>query len=78
VAVGTVNVGTGVGTSLIELAELIETVSGKTLPLEFAQTRGVDVDANVLDISALRQVLGDVNLRDLGVGLQQTWASFVE
>jgi UDP-glucose 4-epimerase len=75
--IGTVNVGTGVGTSLIALAAAIEAASGRALQLSFAEARSVDVKANVLDVSALRQVLNDLTPRDLAVGLEQTWESVV-
>jgi UDP-glucose 4-epimerase len=74
-SVGTVNVGTGVGTSLIELAEAIRRVSGVPLDLRFVPARSVDVRANVLDVAAMRRAVPAVTPRDLHAGLEQTWRS---
>ncbi len=73
--VGTANVGTGVGTSLVELAETIRMVTGTPLDLEFRPARSVDVHANVLDISAMRRAVPSVTPRCLTEGLKHTWWS---
>ena len=75
VPVGTVNVGTGVGTSLAELAAAIGKVSGVPLDLEFVAARSVDVRANVLDVTTLRRTVPRVQPRDLYTGLEQTWCA---
>lgn len=74
-SVGTVNVGTGVGTSLTELADAIRAVSGVPLDLEFVPARSVDVRANVLDITSLRRTVPTVTPRELHTGIEQTWRS---
>ena len=71
--VGTMNVGTGQGTSLIDLAEAVRAVSGAELDLEFCPARTVDVRANVLDVSAMRGAIPSVTPRPLAEGLGQTW-----
>jgi UDP-glucose 4-epimerase len=69
-----VNVGSGVGHSLLQVIAAIEDVTGKKLRVEFKPGRAVDVRAAVLDIRALRAYLPFAPL-DLREGLlrYQQW-----
>jgi UDP-glucose 4-epimerase len=60
------NVGSGVGYSLLEIIAAIEEVTGKKLRVDFKPGRPVDVPAAVLDISALkaRMAFTPVDLRE--------------
>jgi len=52
---GVFNIGTGVGTTILELIELIESLTRKPIRINASHGRRVDVPANVLDFSkALR------------------------
>lgn len=53
-----VNVGTGVGTSLLELIDAIGMTVGKRPIVHFAPARAVDVPRNVLDVSRAAKLLG--------------------
>jgi len=61
------NIGTGEGTSLARLVELLEEVSGRKARVEYQPGRPVDVKENVLDCSRARNELDwepAVSLRD--------------
>lgn len=68
------NIGTGVGYSLLDVARSVETASGRTLNLVFDPRRSIDVDYNVLDIGAARDEIGWVPRIDLDAGLRLTSA----
>lgn len=53
----TLNLGSGVGHSLVEVVATIEEVLGRSLPLVFQPGRPVDVPVSVLDISNLRRCI---------------------
>ncbi|RPI02448.1 MAG: NAD-dependent epimerase/dehydratase family protein, partial [Zetaproteobacteria bacterium] len=52
------NVGTGRGTSLKELAEVVGLAAGRVPQVRYAPGRATDVTANVLDASRLRERTG--------------------
>ena len=67
----TLNIGTGVGTSVRDVVRTIEDVAGITFEVEHLPARKTDVPSVVLDVSRARDVLGwtpDVNFRQ-GVAL---------
>ena len=53
-----INIGSGVGTSLNELVQILQSVIGETIACRYVAGRGFDVSASVLDISRARTVLG--------------------
>jgi len=55
---GTINIGTGVPTSLLELIRLIEGVIGKRADIQFKSKRTNDCRYSVLDISSAHTKLG--------------------
>ena len=67
------NVGTGVGTSLLELIALMERVTGRRATLVKKPERPVDVPVNILDPMRARQFLGWQASTPLEVGLLNTW-----
>ncbi len=52
------NVGSGVGRSLLEVAELVAAVVGRKVPIVHRPARSVDVPVNVLDITRIEHTLG--------------------
>jgi UDP-glucose 4-epimerase len=66
------NIGAGVETSLVELAEALQRTMGSQLPLEFGPARGVNgVERRLADVSGARERLGwkpEIGLSD---GLQR-------
>lgn len=69
------NVGSGVGTSVIELVTKISAILRVPAELVYAPARGVDVRRNVLDIQKIERELGwrPAHTLDEGVALTYRW-----
>ncbi len=65
------NIGTGVGTSLLQLHQLFEDILGTSLPLEAKASRGFDVAAIVLDGATFLALTGHSPI-DLRTGIDWT------
>jgi UDP-glucose 4-epimerase len=66
------NIGSGVETSLIELAEALQRAMGSSMPLEFGPPRGVNaVTRRLADISRAQERLGWKPEVDLDLGLRR-------
>lgn len=73
VAPASLNLGTGVGTTLNQLRELVESVTGRPVPVERHPDRPIDLPYNVLDARLAERVVG-WDPRPLDRGLADTWA----
>ncbi|HEY1382314.1 MAG TPA: NAD-dependent epimerase/dehydratase family protein [Dongiaceae bacterium] len=65
-----INIGSGRGTSILQLVDLCAAITGRRLELAFGPANDVDVPRNVLDIATAAHLLGwkpEVSLED-GVG----------
>lgn len=73
------NVGTGVETSVLELAEMLRRVSGRDVPIQFAPKRAGELQRSVLDARKAERELGWTARVGLEEGLKQTfeWAASV-
>ena len=71
---GVFNVGTGVETSVVELYDAIQRVSGVTREPAFAEARLGELQRSVLDISLAERELGWRPEHSLDDGLARTWA----
>lgn len=67
------NIGSGVGTSLVEVIELIAEATGKNPEVSYTESRPFDVPTNVLDISLAKEHLGWHPHTDLVSGIKRTW-----
>jgi UDP-glucose 4-epimerase len=67
------NVGSGEGHSLLEIHRLLEDVTGKRIPVHFKEVRRIDVPANILDVSLIKQVLGWECATGLQEGMREMW-----
>lgn len=65
---GIVNIGNGVGHSLLEVVADVESALGRQVELEFRPARSADVPRVVLDISRIRSLI-DFNPRPLKAGI---------
>lgn len=65
----TVNIGSGVGHSLLEVIGLVQIATGKEVSVIYKESRAVDVPKVVLDISLLKS-LGSCHHRLLDVGVK--------
>lgn len=73
-ATGTYNCGRGVGVTLLELADLVEELTGRPLERAFRPVRGFDPPLVVLDIKRATRELGWAPTTNLRVGLRLTQA----
>ena len=70
------NIGTGKGTSVVELARLLQEAAQSKVPVEFAPHRPGEQQESFVEVSKARDVLGwepEVTLKE---GLKQTYAWF--
>jgi UDP-glucose 4-epimerase len=70
------NVGTGIETSVLELYDHVQRVSGVEREPEFAAARAGELQRSVLDVSRAHRELGWQPGRSLDEGLAETWAFF--
>ena len=70
------NIGTGVGTSVVDLARLLQDAAGTNVPIEFAPHRPGEQQESFVDVSKARDVLGWTPELSLRQGLAQTYAWF--
>ena len=67
------NIGTGIGTSLGELLQLLERVVGRPITTAMRGTAPAAIPANVLDPAKAAQVLGFRASVPLATGLERLW-----
>jgi UDP-glucose 4-epimerase len=70
---GVFNIGTGAETSVLELYEAVQRVSGSGRKAELAPTRLGELQRSVLDVSLAERELGWRPQRSLDDGLTETW-----
>ncbi|MBL7956513.1 MAG: NAD-dependent epimerase/dehydratase family protein, partial [Flavobacteriales bacterium] len=70
-----VNVGTGIGTSLRDLAELMQRVTGITVRLTASASHHPALSRNVLSTALMEKCLGIAPRVSLEEGIARTWAS---
>jgi UDP-glucose 4-epimerase len=70
-----INVASGVGTSLRELAEAVERQAGRPVKIEQSQARTFDAPSNWLSVSLAEKALGWHPTTSLESGLAATWRS---
>lgn len=70
------NVGSGVGTSLKAVVDLVETVTGRAVQIEHKLGRAFDIGEIVLDITRLRRLMSFEPV-PIEVGIRRTWDALV-
>jgi UDP-glucose 4-epimerase len=70
---GIYNIGSGVGTSLNRLLDVIRKVTGLELKVRYTPSRKLDVPVNILDCSRARRELGWSACVPLEEGIARTW-----
>jgi UDP-glucose 4-epimerase len=70
------NVGSGVGTSLRAIVDLVEAVSGRAVRVEHRPARAFDIAEIVLDVTRLRRLL-PFDPVPVEVGIRRTWDALV-
>ena len=69
------NVGSGVGHSVLDLVRLVESTTGRTIGINYRESRAFDVASIVLDIQSISRLI-DYKPTDIQTGLVHTWHSF--
>jgi len=70
------NIGTGVGTSVLEIAERLQKAAGSDVPVEFAPHRAGELQESFVNVDKARAALGWVPEVDLSAGLAKTYEWF--
>lgn len=52
------NIGTGIGTSVVDLAKMLQEKAGSSVPIEFAPRRVGEQQESILDVSKAKKILG--------------------
>lgn len=70
------NIGTGIGTSVLQIANGLMSASGTKVPLEFAPPRAGEQMHSFIDVGKAKQLLGWAPATNLEAGLRQTFEWF--
>jgi UDP-glucose 4-epimerase len=70
------NIGSGEGTTVLQVAKLLQATARTVVPLEFAPRRPGEQQESFVDVNKARDVLGWVPEVGLADGLAKTYASF--
>jgi UDP-glucose 4-epimerase len=70
------NIGTGKGTSVLEIAKLLQKTAGSDVPIEFAPHRPGEQQESFVNADKARDVLGWAPSVTLAEGLEKTYAWF--
>lgn len=70
------NIGTGKGTTVLELARLLQDAAGSTVPIEFAPSPPGEQQRSLVNGDKARELLGWVPEEKLSSGLAKTYAWF--
>ncbi len=68
-----VNIGSGAGTSLADLLDIVVDVVGQQVEIEYSGPRAFDAPSTWVDISLAKQALGFSPRVDLHQGLRRSW-----
>jgi len=73
-AQGIYNVGSGIGIDLNQIISCINSVTGIKNEVNYSIQKAYDVNNFVLDISKLKEVIGEINFTSLEEGIKNTWS----
>ena len=69
----TVNLGTGRGTSVLELIHAFERASGRSIPYEIVERRAADIDISFAAVELAQELLGWVATRNIDDMCSDAW-----
>lgn len=75
---GTYNLGSGIGYSINQVRNIVETACGKELRPIYRPGRGIDVRSVVLDVDRIHRELKWTPKVDLHEGVRRTWECLLE
>ena len=70
---GTINISSGVGLSVLQMLELIESITGLSLEKRMIPARATDVSSSVLSNELALSILGWSPTTEIKTGLARTW-----
>jgi UDP-glucose 4-epimerase len=70
------NIGTGVGTSLLQIVSLLEDITHRRVSVEHRPARGFDVESIVLDVGGYRALTGEEPI-ELGAGVADAYVKML-
>lgn len=70
---GIYNIGTGEGTSINQLIEIIKTITNSEPQIDYLEQKNYDVLNFVLDINLIKKIIGDYNFTPLHLGIKSTF-----
>jgi UDP-glucose 4-epimerase len=70
---GTFNLGSGIGTSINQILEIIKKITGESINIQYGGKPIYDVDHFVLDISKANDVLGTSQTVSMETGISNLW-----
>lgn len=70
---GTINISSGVGLSVLQMLELIESVTGLSLEKRMIPARATDVSSSILSNELAHSILGWTPTTEIKIGLGKTW-----
>ncbi len=70
---GTFNIGSGVGTSINKIIEIIKEVTSTNPKIEYNESKNYDVANFILDVSNAKKIVKNHNLLNLKDGIVKTW-----
>lgn len=71
----TINIGSGVGTSINEIIATLKEIVDEEVKVEYVASRKSDVSNMILDISKLKLILPDLRITEMNVGISQFYLS---
>jgi UDP-glucose 4-epimerase len=71
--IGVYNAGSGSGTSMNELVEIVRSVTGRTVDVLFGPGRNIDVPVSILDSSKAHRDFGWKPKRELKQSIENAW-----
>ncbi len=75
---GPVNIGSGIGRSILDVVAALERVTGRGIAVQFADERATDARSNILDPAKARELFGWAPKTDFIDGLRMTVEAFGE
>lgn len=75
---GAINAGSGLGYSILDIAQAIETATGIRIEPAHREGRSVDVPVSILDVRRAHALFGWKATTQLDNGLRETWAWIVK
>lgn len=69
----TINIGSGIGTSINSVLKIISEITGKKLLTKYLESRKVDIPVNILDIYKIKKLTGISPTINLHEGIKMTY-----